>query len=514
MPPEKTSVTGLQLATKSHSEGIQESEKLAPLQENTQSQAARSFNASAINSIPPEPHQEPSTVSPNLTDLPQPKGQKRTHVSEDGCSVGHLDKRLREGSQSVSESSWPLTEANLEEHNRLTGSGASDATYRNVETLGSGRRKRPRQASTNQETASMPTQTSSHTAAHYRFFILQKARISIQRESLPEEIRSRVNAIIQHDISEERKRELSRIAENLCNAFIDIFEGQHREDDCVEPIYHALSSMDGGKNFIFVMKAGIVFPSWTSARIVRYAQCCLDWNPSLKPRTRQNGWNPNFMHETIDEAGDTSQPAMLPPTLPLPEQNFSLVKTPRPDITVGLRHSNMVGALELRGLSKVKASDFLEDQVLYPNPVPGGPSIRFPPIVVEGKSYGTGKPVFEAQNQASVSGSCMTELQHELADLTKGASSGSYHGKATLAFSICTEGPYMELWVHYTTSPEGVRMYHMNILKICHASLPEGVTEFLTAVDGVMDWASVEFMNDVADQLVLVEGAVRRRHTG
>jgi hypothetical protein len=130
-------------------------------------------------------------------------------------------------------------------------------------------------------------------------------------------------------------------------------------------------------------------------------------------------------------------------------------------------------------------------------------------MVVEGKSYATGKPIYEAQNQASVSGSCMTNLQHKLAGLTESVSSGLYHSKAPLAFSICTEGPIVELWVHYTTSNDGVRQYNMNLLKICHAFSPEGVVEFLTLVDSVMTWASVDFVDDIAEQLVLIERAGR-----
>ena len=103
----------------------------------------------------------------------------------------------------------------------------------------------------------------------------------------------------------------------------------------------------------------------------------------------------------------------------------------------------------------------------------------------------------------------MTNLQDQLADLTERSSSESSHRKEPIAFSICTERPYMELWVHYTVSVEGVRMYNMSLLKICHASLPGGVTEFLMAVDNVMEWASVDFVSDIVKQLVLVEKAGR-----
>lgn len=202
---------------------------------------------------------------------------------------------------------------------------------------------------------------------------------------------------------------------------------------------------------------------------------------------------------------------MPPPSLPVIP-----VKTPRPDITAGLRHSTVVDALVARGLGKIKASRILEtlqqQQVLCSDPVQQALPIRFSHLVVEGKSYSTGKPVFEAQNQAAVSGSCMTNLQHMLTDLTKRASPGTYHSKAPLAFSICTEGPHMELWVHYTTLTEGVRMYNMNILKTCHASIEEGVVDFLTMVDLVMNWASTDFLNEIAEQLLLLARAERVQH--
>ena len=55
-------------------------------------------------------------------------------------------------------------------------------------------------------------------------------------------------------------------------------------------------------------------------------------------------------------------------------------------------------------------------------------------------------------------------------------------------------------------------MYNMNILKTCHASLPEGVAEFLMVVDSIMSWASVDFVNGIAEQLVLVESAGRAQY--
>jgi hypothetical protein len=74
----------------------------------------------------------------------------------------------------------------------------------------------------------------------------------------------RVDAVVQPDISEERKdmskerkRELYRIAEQLCKDFDGVLEGANREDDCVEPIRSALVSMDSDTKFDFPRKAGM-----------------------------------------------------------------------------------------------------------------------------------------------------------------------------------------------------------------------------------------------------------------
>lgn len=107
----------------------------------------------------------------------------------------------------------------------------------------------------------------------------------------------------------------------------------------------------------------------------------------------------------------------------------------------------------------------------------------------------------------------MTNLHHKLAGITESASPGSYHSKAPLTFTLCTEGLYLELWVHYTPSQEDVRLYNMNILKTCHASLPEEVAEFLVMVDRVMTWASIDLVSDIVEQLVLVEKAELVQHS-
>jgi hypothetical protein len=76
-----------------------------------------------------------------------------------------------------------------------------------------------------------------------------------------------------------------------------------------------------------------------------------------------------------------------------------------------------------------------------------------------------------------------------------------------LLFSICTKGPAHELWAHYTAIEDGMRKFNMRLLKTCHGMLLEGVVDFLVAVDNVLRWGTVEFLDGVVKRL----GKVARR---
>ena len=105
-------------------------------------------------------------------------------------------------------------------------------------------------------TSSTPSKISG-TAARYRWVVLQHVRIIVESRPLPAEIQTRVNAIIRQKVSDKRRRELSRVAEKLRVEFIVVLSGASREDDCVEPIHRALSSMDSGGKFTFPRKTGM-----------------------------------------------------------------------------------------------------------------------------------------------------------------------------------------------------------------------------------------------------------------
>ncbi|MCJ1470383.1 hypothetical protein MMC07_009028, partial [Pseudocyphellaria aurata] len=442
-----------------------------------------------------------TAASQDLVGVWQTKGKKRSYNSEDNYSY----KRRR---RSVPESQ--LSEENLKKLERdleTLEKEMSDKIDPSATVLDRVRKRAPsRQASfsdLNQDTASLRSQKLSVSNSFYRYHILDQARIYVRPEPPPMDIQAQMDVIFEREISEKRRKEISGIAKKISQSFINNLRGAHREDDLVKLIYEAFRMMHKDESFDFPRKA--------------------DWDLSLKPDVQPEVWNWDALGKSNNKADgvidrpnkrqqgeqsfsfpDTSQSTIPSPTT-LSQFKQDAVKTPRPDFTIGLRHSTISNALIKRGLSKFKADDFLQglqrERKLYSNLTQNFLNVRFPILVIEGKAYATGKTVFEAQNQASVSGGCMVNLRQQLTDLFEGVFLNLRGRKTHLAFSICTEGPQIEFWVHYALSEDNVRSHYMNIFRMCYRSLQGGLEDFLMDVERLMRWTKDEFLKEVADQL-------------
>lgn len=165
----------------------------------------------------------------------------------------HPRKRQHQDPRCGSETSRPLTEANLERFDREMETGAAS-----IEKVGRKRSSSQRSSrmETNEEGGSTASQKPSISTADYRWQTLEWADIMIEREHIPKEIKTSIDAIIQRKASQESKSRLSCIADKLHNDFRKIYNGKNREDDCVKPLYFALSYMDNDSTFHFQEKAG------------------------------------------------------------------------------------------------------------------------------------------------------------------------------------------------------------------------------------------------------------------
>jgi len=151
-----------------------------------------------------------------------------------------------------------------------------------------------------------------------------------------------------------------------------------------------------------------------------------------------------------------------------------------------------------------------EEPLLIAVPTQRASDLVFPFAVIEGKAYSTGKQVFEAENQAAVSGASGLKIQLCLNELVKRATTSSdvppIHPNTTppLFFSVCTEGPYHELYAHYTHIEDGVRKFNQTLLKICNGMLLESVVDFIVVVDNVLRWGTGQFLESVVERLEMV----------
>ena len=221
------------------------------------------------------------------------------------------------------------------------------------------------------------------------------------------------------------------------------------------------------------------------------------------------------------------QPDNRPPQ-PDKAKDTSPIKTPRPDITTGIKESAVISALASSlsspsfNYTKTKAKQFLEilqgatvrsgrngppEPVLIIMPTQRKSNLTFPTLVFEGKGYSTGKQVFEAQNQAAVSGASGVKIQIMLDELVKRATRSSdiplipSRTHPPLVFAICSEGPQHELWAHYTIIEDGEHHFNMALLNTCHGVMPKQVETFFVQVDNVLNWTVGPFLTSVVDGL-------------
>ena len=127
--------------------------------------------------------------------------------------------------------------------------------------------------------------------------------------------------------------------------------------------------------------------------------------------------------------------------------------------------------------------------------------------VVEGKAYLIGEQISKAENQAAVSGACGLKIQNDLNDLVDQAarSSTTPHISANidppLFFSIATQGPIHELWVHWTVVEDGVRMFESKLLDSCNALMLDRVEDFVVKLNNVGNWGTGAFVKSVVERL-------------
>jgi len=438
-----------------------------------------------------------------------------------------------------------LSEKNLQRFNREK----MDSAANNVPALKRSSSRRSIAVSSEAET--VRSQRSSISASHYRYKHLAAAEVYIHTDP-PADIQTTIDAVIKAKVSEERHAELHIIAQELYDGCKNAVNDAVGEDDFIGLLERALLAMDYS-NLCLRAKAAwredikptIQQSDLNLSFLADFNAMANDQqqevnNASAPPRKRkQQHGAPTLisprpsMTDVSDSAPENRLPesdTMPPPALcalPPKVEDPSPIKTPCPDISVGTKYTALISALSSQILDNTRAKRFLEQLqntmmprerggpeepllIVVPTQRPSG--LAFPFVVVEGKAYSTGKQIFEAENQAAVSAASGLKIQLCLNELVKRATTttGSdvpltLSNTATpLFFSICTEGPYHELYAHYTHIEDGVCKTKQTLLEICHGMLLKSVVDFIVAVDNVLRWGTGQFLESVVERLGMV----------
>ena len=231
----------------------------------------------------------------------------------------------------------------------------------------------------------------------------------------------------------------------------------------------------------------------------------IDFAPHLKPKSHQYVGPTKFLKSSNIETKASR--------LARPESQTSPLETPQPAVTVGFSHRSLVEEISEIGPSQAKIDQFLRkyqtNAELYTSPARSGAGCRFPFLTVESKSYSSGDGMFEAQNQAAVSGACITNLLKGIPDFDDRHSHHSLLSE-TPVWSICTDGSILQLWVHYTTTQDGHRFYCSKLYDACQIPVVEQVTRFLINVDKIFVWATSELLSYIALKVTYLELAHRK----
>jgi hypothetical protein len=456
------------------------------------------------------------------------------------------EKFPRDPQTEADEEELPPSKELLSEKNlQLFNAGMEGAVHRPASIK---RTLSRRSLATEAESESIRSQRSSSTTAHYRYKHLKAANVYIHVDP-PEDIQTAINDIICVKPSEDRCALINEKANKFWKRCRELVQAAAGEGDFVS-IFHTIAEQLSPDNFIFRKEA--------------------DWRAELKPTIQQSAANLSILwdfkglgsdeQQNIDDTSAPPPPkrhlqsadrlyisprssrvdaSMAPPdNKPLPpayvKETFQ-VKTPRPDITAGIEESALASALasslSSQKFNYTKAEKFLDDlqNTVMPTedgsqqpamiivPTQRDSNLTFPTLVFEGKGYSTGKQVFEAQNQAAVSGAGGVKMQIMLDELVERATRSSAtpftpsKNRPSLVFSICTEGPYHELWAHYTVIKDGERQFNMMLLDTCHGVVLKQVERFFIQVDNVMTWTVGTFLQAVVERLAEVAKEVMLR---
>ena len=189
------------------------------------------------------------------------------------------------------------------------------------------------------------------------------------------------------------------------------------------------------------------------------------------------------------------------------------LKDPRPDICVGLSDDSLSSSLDPKegcGAAQNFLFDLQDTSTLISDPHIDPSNLRFPYLIVEGKSGATCGNLYQAQNQAAVGGSTALQILKNLVELrdaqalddenqegfeeSRKSTEAMTSITSNMVFSVTTEGPIHELWLHFRRPKKDD--FYMVCLGVWR-TIRDGSPDFLRRLLAVLKWGNGEFRDNI-----------------
>ncbi|OGM48062.1 terminal deoxynucleotidyl transferase [Aspergillus bombycis] len=350
----------------------------------------------------------------------------------------------------------------LEEHNHYTPSLPPGALLQRA----SGEMVRSLSDNTIMPPPSTPSSQKSRSSSVHRFSDAQYRGVHLRRAKIfmggeiPASIRYYVDTSVFYNLTSSDNDHLHQVSEKFWRKSMELESRPHGEAEWTAALYTAINDL---KSIGFVA--------------VRNR----DWQTDLKPPV--DNPRPIILRKRSQVHQNLQEHAAPHSLYPPPDASRAIepaipvfrLKDPRPDISVGLSDGILADSLELakgRDIAQILLLDMQDISMLISDPHVICSGLRFPFLIVETKAGATGGNLYQAQNQAAVGGSTallilkrlsdLRDLNRENQDCVVEASNQSDQAtpdiKLNMAFSITTEGPIHELWLHFRNPNEEFQM--------------------------------------------------------
>ncbi|KAH8724205.1 hypothetical protein GQ44DRAFT_740633 [Phaeosphaeriaceae sp. PMI808] len=172
------------------------------------------------------------------------------------------------------------------------------------------------------------------------------------------------------------------------------------------------------------------------------------------------------------------------------------ISTPKPDIVVGLEDRAFAPTHRVRLAKHQSFGSILSD------PHTAAMGLRFPFLITETKGLSLNGGLVAAQNQAAIGAACMLKILDDLENQAALPMTPTSPAAPQLCFSITTEGPVHELWVHFRLG----EATHMQNIRAWRTTHQRDVRELVYCLARILKWAEDDFMKKIQEKLDVLPG--------